>query len=443
MSRAMIRAYCHKVVKLSDVLQPFAPEKEVTVNVHGVRQEFIQANNNREAEKENNDETMSSEVYFIGKLLWTKGLNLLLELQDYYKEMAGEYFSIDIYGSGPDQEEIAKAYRGRWPQEGNKTLASQKRKNLLVKAFTWANRRRKRRKASVEDLYKDLVELLEELPTKAKESMETLPSKIRGTVEQLSEDLSKAKGSMESLSSKAREALEQLTVDLSKVSFKLESASIPRTFYELRREPIPASFPGRVDHAQLKSSHKIFVNPSISEVLCTTTAEALAMGKFAIIPVHPSNTFFLKFPNCLSYRNQYEFVANLQWALTHDPEPLTEELAREFTWEAATDRMLAAAAITYREARERELLGTSKTDERIAWFHNELGKGVKGDMIRKVFGGGPVSDQVKYEKKQKSSKELEDEDEDEGEGLSLKFSQSAFVKAIRQATAISISGTTR
>lgn len=34
----MIRAYCHKVIKLSDVLQPFAPEKEVTENVHGVRQ---------------------------------------------------------------------------------------------------------------------------------------------------------------------------------------------------------------------------------------------------------------------------------------------------------------------------------------------------------------------------------------------------------------------
>jgi hypothetical protein len=36
-SSAMVRAYCHKVIKLSDVLQTFAPEKEVTSNVHGVR----------------------------------------------------------------------------------------------------------------------------------------------------------------------------------------------------------------------------------------------------------------------------------------------------------------------------------------------------------------------------------------------------------------------
>lgn len=37
-SAAMVRAYCHKVIKLSDALQPFSPEKEVTEAVHGVRQ---------------------------------------------------------------------------------------------------------------------------------------------------------------------------------------------------------------------------------------------------------------------------------------------------------------------------------------------------------------------------------------------------------------------
>lgn len=36
-------------------------------------------------------------------------------------------------------------------------------------------------------------------------------------------------------------------------------------------------FHGPVDHAELASTHKIFVNPSTSEVLCTTSAEALAM----------------------------------------------------------------------------------------------------------------------------------------------------------------------
>ena len=158
----------------------------------------------------------------------------------------------------------------------------------------------------------------------------------------------------------------------------------PASRYEWRRRPIPAKFPGVVDHALLKNSpHKIFLNPSTSEVLCTTTAEALAMNKFAIIPRHPSNDFFLQFSNCLPYDTLEECADRMAWALDNSPNSLTDEERRKFTWEAATERLIESSIVTVAQARERAENGMDKTDARIAYWLSESGE--KSNMIRNLF----------------------------------------------------------
>ena len=396
MSSAMVRAYCHVVIKLSDTLQIFAEEKERVSNVHGVRSEFLKEGERRSVENfdwlqnSNSHNETQTDVYFIGKLLWTKGLDGLLDMQKYFKRYTGNYFPIDIYGNGPDQRAIQKAFLGRGQVVKNDSKYEDRSDSN-----------------SYDD---DLIVSYNNTETYEQSIEQNLQ---KGSV--LSHHVAKISKQIQATTQTIKSTTESLDLEL------------PQSFHEYRRTPIPATFPGRVDHATLKQ-YKVFINPSLSEVLCTTTAEALAMGKFVIIPVHPSNRFFMQFPNCLAYRNKLEFAASLSWALGHNPEPLTPEQRRLFTWEAATERLVQASAITRREAKERQKLGTSRLDERIAWFHNEMGNGAKGDLLRKVLGAGPAANQVKYTKQQS----LDNREEDDDEGLSIKFVRSSLADALRK-----------
>jgi len=91
------------------------------------------------------------------------------------------------------------------------------------------------------------------------------------------------------------------------------------------------------------SGYKLFINCSKSEHLCSTTAEALAMQKWVILPKHTSNEFFYPFRNCLVYADKAEFKRHFLYALAHDPtdDPNTTQLS----WEAATQRLLKTVAI--------------------------------------------------------------------------------------------------
>jgi len=164
---------------------------------------------------------------------------------------------------------------------------------------------------------------------------------------------------------------------------------------------LPTTFHKATDHALL-TSYRVFVNPSVSEVLCTTVVEALAMGKWVVCPKHPSNVFFEQFPNCLTYRNDEEFTANVYWALHHDPKPLSPELRYTLSWEAATERLMASATIT----REMQAKSRIFTDKFCAWALEAVGKGKYGDVVRTLAGGRAAATQHEYLEKYGSAEPI-------------------------------------
>ena len=123
------------------------------------------------------------------------------------------------------------------------------------------------------------------------------------------------------------------------------------------------------------------MNPSLSDVVATTTAEALAMGKFVVVAEHPSNEFFSSFPNCLVYRTPEEFSARLNHALESLPQPLSEADRHRLTWEAATERLLQVAEVSP----NRPGPHVRAADWAVALLHNAL-SGV--EFLRCAAGAG-------------------------------------------------------
>jgi hypothetical protein len=338
LSSLVVRAYTHRLIRLSDTLPELDKAKEITCNVHGVRSEFFDplqqpAVINEESDDDEddddddnnkNDEIVSPQpIYFIGKVIWAKGFDKLLEIEDLYKKEVGEYFPVDVYGTGPDSGAIKRAFFGRngisskyssgsLKDEGTRSPRACVSPPRSVEDQTAAMvfRRDGSLRLQVEDgqtIPADtLVVEVQTCETPINTDVGTpssassvLPQNPHGVMRHLGEQTLQTGNNV----SKAITTLSEKMTNLGlRVAFSEHQSrdpddeteetkfffDPPKSRYELRRYPIPARFLGTKDHALLRDvpAHKIFINLSITEVLCTTTAEALAMGKFVIIPNH-------------------------------------------------------------------------------------------------------------------------------------------------------------
>eukprot|EP00775_Hariotina_reticulata_P003919 gene3919-4173_t len=104
---------------------------------------------------------------------------------------------------------------------------------------------------------------------------------------------------------------------------------------------------GGKDHADPSMhDYQVFINPSTSDVVATTTAEALAMGKWAVVPDIACNAFFKQFKNCLVYCDAAGFVSAVDRALQQEPAPMSAAELKKLSWEAATERLLEVGSLS-------------------------------------------------------------------------------------------------
>jgi len=251
LNKFLCRQHTHRVIKLSDAVQKLP--REETCFVHGVSEKFLDVGR----QICSTDWKFSKGAYFLGKALWAKGFEELLERMSEYatacQKAREELVTIDVYGHGKELNDIMKA--------------------------------------------------------------------------------------------------------------------------SIERE-LPIQFLGPKDHLSKEmAEYRVFVNPSTSDVVATTSAEALAMGKWLLVPKHPCNQFFEEnFRNCLVYNSATEFSELILRATTSDPYKLSKEEMFSLSWECATQRFLHCCSGADLERSKR--LSFERVACKTSWFGYNVGYNV-------------------------------------------------------------------
>jgi len=248
----LCRQHTHKVVKLSDAVQKLP--REETCFVHGVSEKFLQVG--RSFAESKSEKTFTKGAYFLGKALWAKGFEELLdrlsEHAAYCEQQKLEVAPVDVYGQGKELDDIQMEAKER---------------NLSI--F------------------------------------------FCGTKDHISPDM---------------------------------------------------------------SEYRMFLNPSTSDVVATTSAEALAMGKWLLVPRHPCNEFFESFRNCMVYENAEQFSEMFCFCSQNDPQALSEDEIYRLSWESATDRFLLCCSDA--EVERSKPLGFERVACKTSWFGYNIGYNV-------------------------------------------------------------------
>ncbi|CAN0290232.1 unnamed protein product, partial [Ectocarpus sp. 6 AP-2014] len=342
-----VRAHCHRIIKLSDALQGYAREKEMVENVHGVRPQFFEVGD--EAVKNG----FTGDAYFIGKVLWTKGIDILLALM----------------------------HNARSPNTDESDVKPD---------------------AIVADAATATAAAPADTDGAGSNDPPPPPPPPPPSSSSVKEDGAGAeKGGDVGAGDSSRGGADGGEAKPFPIVIYGNGSDLDEVKEKVREMDLPVSFHDAIDHAEL-GGYKVFVNPSQSEVLCTTIAEALAMGKWVVCARHPSNEFFFSnFETCLSFSDEREFLSCMQKALSETPPRLSEETRHKLSWAAATDRFMAAASrpeVPGRNNTSKSARGLARLDKLLAALHQHTMKGKRGDLLRQAMGGGPVAKQNSFVK---------------------------------------------